>query len=203
MYGRTLALAVVLALASGARAQNEQVWRDSCAAFWSRTEAEFRDPRMSPLKAEDRATFTGLQRFPYDPKFHVMASFSPAEAPRPFKMRTTTDRTPEYQAYGTLRFTLDGKEYKLTVYQNLDLIKRPGLEHYLFLPFTDLTNGEETYGGGRFLDLEGPLGPQVELDLNKAYNPYCAYDHRFSCPIPPPENHLALQVRAGVLKFHE
>lgn len=185
------------------QAQTEQVWRDSCDAYWARTEAEFRDPRTSPLKPEDRPTFTGLQRFPYDPAFHVTATFTLAEDAKPFKMRTTTDRTPEYRPYGTLRFTLQGKTYQLTVYQNVDLVKRPGMEHYLFLPFTDLTNGEETYGGGRFLDLEGPLGAQVDLDLNKAYNPYCAYDHRYSCPIPPPENHLALPVKAGVLRYHD
>lgn len=70
------------------------------------------------------------------------------------------------------------------------------------MPFTDLTSGEESYGGGRYLDLDGPLGEEVELDLNRAYNPYCAYGGAYSCPIPPPENHLEVAVRAGVMKYH-
>ena len=73
---------------------------------------------------------------------------------------------------------------------------------YLFLPFTDPTNGVTTYGGGRYLDLMIPATKVVQLDFNKAYNPYCAYSGNYSCPIPPEENHLEIEIKAGVKKYH-
>lgn len=195
-------LAVVLALAGGVRAQ-EQAWRDSAAAFWSRTEAEFADSATSPLKAADRAVFHGLERFPYDPAFHVTARFTPTPDAAPFGMVTTTARRPQYQACGRLTFTLQGRACTLIVYRNLELARDPAYANYLFLPFTDGTSGEETYGGGRYIDLQGPLGPTVEVDFNTAYNPYCAYNDRYSCPVPPKENVVDLPVRAGVRKYHD
>ena len=116
-------------------------------------------------------------------------------------MRTTTDRTPTYQPIGTLEFRLAGKKQRLTVYRSPPLSAKPEYAHSLFVPFTDLTNGAATYGGGRYLDLTGPLGPTVDLDFNKAYNPYCAYGGKYSCPLPPVENHLQVPVTAGVKAF--
>ena len=116
-------------------------------------------------------------------------------------MRTSGTRTPSYRSMGTLTFRLGGAERHLTVYQNIDLVRNPTYANHLFVPFTDLTNGETTYGGGRYLELEGPLGETVDLDLNRAYNPYCAYGGAYSCPIPPAENHLEVAVEAGVKAF--
>jgi uncharacterized protein (DUF1684 family) len=195
------ALILLLLLASSARAQSgEQAWRDSLQAYWDRINADYRDPDHSPLLPDDRARFTELARFAPDARYRVMAAFKP-KAGKPFGMKTTTDRLPQYQAVGELRFTVAGRKERLTVFRNIDLARKPGYEDYLFVPFTDLTNGEETYGGGRYLDLRAPLGKQVELDFNRAYNPYCAYGGRYSCPIPPPENHLELRIEAGVKAF--
>lgn len=195
------ALILLLLLASSARAQSgEQAWRDSLQAYWDRINADYRDPDHSPLLPDDRARFTELARFAPDARYRVMAAFKPKSG-KPFGMKTTTDRLPQYQAVGELRFTVAGRKERLTVFRNIDLARKPGYEDYLFVPFTDLTNGEETYGGGRYLDLRAPLGKQVELDFNRAYNPYCAYGGRYSCPIPPPENHLELRIEAGVKAF--
>ena len=187
----------------GQDASGPEAWRDSAEAYWTRMEEEFRDSAHSPLKPEDRAHFEHLDRFPYDPGFRITARFKPAHRTEEFQMKTTTSRLPLYRPYGTVSFTLEGGKFRLPVYQNVDLIKKPGYEDHLFLPFTDLTNGEETYGGGRYIDLKGPLAKSVEIDLNLAYNPYCAYNDRYSCPIPPQENHIDARVRAGVKKFHE
>jgi uncharacterized protein (DUF1684 family) len=100
--------------------------------------------------------------------------------------------------YGELAFSLNGKEFKLNIYQNLGLINKEGYEDYLFLPFLDETNGIESYGGGRYVDARIPEGATMIIDFNKAYNPYCAYNHKYSCPIPPKENHLDIKVLAGV-----
>ncbi len=188
-----------LALASSAQAA-DAVWLDSLNAYWGRIDAEYRDTAHSPLLPEDLAHFTELERFAPDAAFRVTATFK-AKLGKAFQMRTTTDRTPTYQSVGSLSFTLEGRKHKLTVYRNPDLSAKPEYANYLFVPFTDLTNGESTYGGGRYLDLTGPLGATVELDFNRAYNPYCAYGGRYSCPIPPAENHLPVAVEAGVKAF--
>jgi len=198
---RLAALLFALHLAFGSAAQApDAVWLDSLDAFWGRINAEYRDTAHSPLLPEDLAHFTELERFVPDAAFRVTATFK-ARLGKEFQMRTTTDRLPTYQAIGTLSFTLGGKKRKLTVYRNPDLSAKPEYANYLFVPFTDLSNGESTYGGGRYLDLTGPLGPTVELDFNKAYNPYCAYGGRYSCPLPPAENHLPVAVEAGVKAF--
>jgi uncharacterized protein len=178
----------------------DPVWLDSLQAYWDHLNAEFRDTAQTPLPEAARAHFTELEHFAPDARFRVTATFK-SKPGKEFQMKTTTDRLPTYRPMGTLTFTLGGKKRKLTVYQNIALAAKPEYVNYLFVPFTDLTNGESTYGGGRYLDLTGPLGPSVELDFNRAYNPYCAYGGRYSCPIPPPENHLPLAVEAGVKAF--
>jgi uncharacterized protein (DUF1684 family) len=183
-----------------APAQDDTAWRDSLAAYWAHIEADLREPGNSPLLPEDRAHFNGLERFAPDARYRVKARFKAKEG-APFGMRTTTTRTPQYVAVGVLHFKLLGVKERLTVYRNIDPGRKPGYEQHLFVPFTDLTNGEETYGGGRYLDLKAPLGRDVEIDLNRSYNPYCAYGGRYSCPVPPLENHLGLRVEAGVKAF--
>ncbi|MEO8069691.1 MAG: DUF1684 domain-containing protein [Flavobacteriales bacterium] len=182
-------------------AQDATFSRDSLDAYWARMDAEFADSAQSPLKSEDRAHFEHLERFAPDRTYRVEAVFKQVQKAEPFAMKTSTARLPQYKVHGTLTFTLGGQEFTLPVYESAT--PDPNYPGYLFLPFTDLTNGEETYGGGRYLDLQAPLGPVVVVDFNKAYNPYCAYSDRYSCPIPPIENHVDAQVRAGVLKFHE
>ena len=103
-----------------------------------------------------------------------------------------------YVKYAELRFTLLGKTCKLDVFQSLDLAKIDEYKDSLFLPFTDLTSGNGSYGGGRYVDLRIPLGDSVTIDFNTAYNPYCAYNHDYSCPIPPKQNDLQVEVKAGV-----
>jgi uncharacterized protein (DUF1684 family) len=176
-------------------------WRDSLDAYWSHMDAEYADSATSPLKSEDRAHFTHLARFAPDSNYCVLARFTPVKGAEAFAMQTSTDRQPMFKTHGTLLFTLNGVEYMVSVYE--DAVPDPRYPGYLFLPFTDLTNGEQTYGAGRYLDLKAPLEDTVILDFNKAYNPYCAYNDKYSCPIPPSENHLPTTVKAGVLKFHD
>lgn len=193
-------LLVLLCLASWRAGAQADPWADSLQAYWDRINTEYRDPEHSPLLPEDRMHFTQLERFQPDERFRVMATFK-SKSGEPFGMPTTTDRRPQYEAVGLLRFKLRGRKEHLTVYRNIELSKRAEHVNYLFIPFTDLTNGETTYGGGRYLEMTGPLGRRVEIDFNRAYNPYCAYGGRYSCPIPPAENHLELLVEAGVKAF--
>ena len=98
---------------------------------------------------------------------------------------------------------IDDKAFKLNVYQNVDLNKKTGYEDYLFLPFSDLTCGKESYIGGRYVDMKIQKGKTWTIDFNKAYNPYCAYNYEYSCPIVPLENDLNIEILAGVKKFHD
>lgn len=161
----------------------------------------FRNVETSPLTDEDRKVFKGLDFFPADSTYRVKAKFERTANEKPFLMPTTTERKPVYTKYGELHFKLFNKDYKLNVYQNTEIILTEGYEDYLFLPFTDLTNGEQTYGGGRYIDMKVPDNDSITIDFNKAYNPYCTYNKKYSCPIVPGENDLSIEIRAGVKDF--
>lgn len=163
----------------------------------------FKDSLNSPLTKQDLQNFLGLDFFPIDSTFIVRAKFIKLENQKPFEMATTTSRKPQYIKYGELHFSISGKQFLLSVYQNVDLSQKKGFKDNLFLPFLDETNGIETYGGGRYLDLKIPISDSVIIDFNKAYNPYCAYNVNYSCPIVPQENELKIAIKAGVKKFHD
>ncbi len=171
--------------------------------FQREINSEYKDASKSPLKDEDRKVFESLDFFKYDSTFVVSALFTRTLNEVPFKMKTTTDRLPEYVKYGVLEFFLNDEIFNLNIYQNLDLIKKEGYENYLFLPFSDETNGIESYGGGRYIDLRTPEGNTLVIDFNSAYNPYCAYNDKYSCPIVPRENYLKTRIEAGVKKFKD
>jgi hypothetical protein len=175
-----------------------QDYKQSIIEFQSRLNEEFRNPEESPLTQNDLEKFDSLTFFSINEKYRVVAKFEKIENAIPFEMKTTTDRLPVYEIYGVATFILDGIEYTLNIYQSHSLREKEEYKSYLFLPFTDLTNGNETYGGGRFIDLLIPEGDQIVIDFNMAYNPYCAYNHTYSCPIPPEENDLNCEIRAGV-----
>ncbi len=163
--------------------------------------AEFMDASQSPLKEKDRKKFESLDFFKVDSSFVVLSKLEKAEGETVFKMKTTTERLPEYVKYGQVTFRIDGRTFKLNVYRNMELTKKEEYNDYLFLPFLDKTNGHESYGGGRYLDLRIPEGDTLIIDFNKAYNPYCAYNEKYSCPIVPRENFLDIEIRAGVKAF--
>lgn len=171
--------------------------------FQDELNKSYADKEKSPLTEEDFKTFTHLDFFPITDEFIIKAKFIRARKEKPFEMKTTTARLPIYKKYGELHFTFEVNEYKLSVYQNLDLIKKEGYEDYLFLPFSDTTNGEETYIGGRYIDCRIQKELEWTIDFNKAYNPYCAYNYKYSCPIVPMENDLPIAIKAGVKKFHD
>lgn len=160
----------------------------------------FSDPERSPMTAEDRSHFEGLDFFPISEKYQIQAKLVRTPGEPQFEMPTTTDRLPVYQKFGELHFELDGQAHKLNVYKSIGLTDRE-YRKYLFLPFRDKTSGVESYGGGRYLDLQIPKGDMIVIDFNRCYNPYCAYNDKYSCPIPPVENTLDIEILAGVKAF--
>jgi uncharacterized protein (DUF1684 family) len=161
----------------------------------------FKDPETSPLPDRFRKDFESLDFFEPDTSYVVKARFVRTPDAVPFLNPTTTERKTEEVVYGIAHFTLNGAEHQLEVYQSLDLLDQDEYEDYLFLPFLDETNGNETYGGGRYIDLTIPEGDTLVIDFNKAYNPYCVYNKKYSCPLVPRQNYLRTNVRAGVKNF--
>jgi len=197
-------LLFLFAISSVACSQKKIVFNDYVASirdYQHKMNMEFKDKEESPLTEKDRKSFESLAFFPIDSTYKVTAEFKLYENPKTFAMPTTTDRLPIYRTYGVAVFNLNGEKLALHIYQNQDLIQQPEYKNHLFIPFTDPTNGEETYGGGRFLDVEIPVGDTITIDFNKAYNPYCAYNAEYSCPIPPEENSLAISIYAGVKNY--
>lgn len=169
--------------------------------FQREINAEYKDATTSPLKDKDRKHFDGLDFFKFDEAYVVTATLKRTPDTEYFNMKTTTDRVSKERVYGIITFELKGNTYQLNVYQGKDLMERDGYEDYLFLPFLDETNGLESYGGGRYIDARIPKGDIIEIDFNKAYNPYCAYNDKYSCPIVPRENYLKTRIEAGVKAF--
>ena len=165
-------------------------------AFRRAKDAFFRDDPRSPLPAEQREGFTGLAYYPEEPALRIEAVLdADVDRDEEIRMATTTGGVQVYRRAGVVRFEVEGRPARLT------LFAMPGM-HELFLPFRDATAGAETYGAGRYLEVEPP-GPdgRVIVDFNLAYNPSCAYDERWSCPLPPEENRLDVPIRAGERDF--
>lgn len=171
----------------------------------TKVDSSFGDTAKSILPPTDIDDFHGLHYYPIDEQYKVHATFK-KKLGKPFEMQTSTARLPVYRKYGELRFKLDGRTFKLNVYQQIKGMENDSaINEYLFCPFRDQTNADSTYGGGRYLDfkMDEVLDKQVFVDFNLCYNPYCAYNNRYSCPIPPPENNLDIRIEAGVKKWHD
>ncbi|MGK0390871.1 MAG: hypothetical protein ACI94Y_003631 [Maribacter sp.] len=175
---------------------------DDVKAFQDKINGEYKSEE-SPLDEEDKADFEGLNFFPTDAKYQVLADFVRTPEEKPFAMKTSTDRTPIYIKYGEATFRLQNDTITLSLYRNPKLSRIEAYKYYLFLPFTDLTNGNTSYGGGRYIDLLIPKGNKIIIDFNKSYNPYCCYSDKFSCPVPPKENFMDLEIQAGVRTISE
>jgi uncharacterized protein (DUF1684 family) len=171
---------------------------DEIKKFQSELNKEYKDPRKSPLDPKARKKFKAHEFFPVDLKFRVTARLDRNVDGAIIKMKTSTDRMANYKKYGLATFTIDGKVYQLTLYQYMDLMKSAEYKDYLFLPFTDKTTGEQTYGAGRYIDMRVTNGDEIVIDFNQAYNPYCAYSDRYSCPKVPDENNLDVDILAGI-----
>ncbi len=162
---------------------------------------KFNDSTTSRFNKEEREKFTGFKYYEPNVDYRVHASFKIDTTTPQFGMKTSTSRTPNYRAYGLLDFMLNDTSYRLTAYQNMDYKDHPEHGKYLFIPFKDNTNTITTYGAGRYIDIEIPEKDTILIDFNLAYNPYCAYYNRWSCPLVPFENHLNTNIPVGEKKY--
>ena len=177
---------------------NRKRYNNDLTPFQREINDFFKDASVSPLKKRDLKNFRGLDFFTYDSTYLVTAKLTKTPKEKPFMMLTTTDMVVEYIKYGTVSFELLDNQYSLDIYKNLE---DPNERDNLFLPFLDDTNGNESYGGGRYINLDIPQVDNLIIDFNSAFNPYCVYDEKYSCPIVPAENYLPLEIKAGVMNF--
>lgn len=168
----------------------EENYEETIREEREKTENFMRTSAESPFAD---TTFTGLNYFPPDPAYKVTARLRRIEDGEPLSIATTDGGREEYTRYAYAEFTLKGQDLRLLILRSV------GGEQELFIPFADETSGETTYGGGRYINLEAPSSAQqsISIDFNLAYNPYCAYDPKYVCPIPPRENFLNIPIEAG------
>jgi len=170
--------------------------------FWNKTDSEFRNPEKSPLLDAAISSFDTVPRFEFDPEYRILAEWMDVKKSKPFYFNTTGDIKQKYRKVGIAKFNLKGESCELSIYKNLDLSRIQGFEDYLFIPYGDPSNGLETYGGGKYLSLHAEPKDSLILDFNQSYNPYCAYNDQYSCPIPPEENLLNVPILAGARSDH-
>ncbi len=187
--GITLVLAPLLAACGKAPLP----YPEQIAAHRAQYDQFMRTSAESPVPAEKRATFPPLSYFPVDPAYRVPAALEVTPAGPIVPMPTSTGQVRQMQRVGTLSFTLKGQPLTLGAFveANENDMRR------LFVPFGDLTNGTETYPGGRYIDLDRTASGVYDLDFNRAYHPYCFFNSSYDCPYPPSENRLKVPVRAG------
>jgi len=154
----------------------------------------------SPFANDTTQTFKGLNYFPIDASYRISAKLILIEAKKTVLLPTSDDKQKSYLEYAYAEFEMQGVENKLLILEIMDMGPYRGT---LFLSFADKTSAKETYGAGRYLDIKKiPGATSVTLDFNEAYNPYCAYNDNFSCPFPPPENILNIEIKAGEKTYH-
>lgn len=169
-------------------------------AFREGRDKEFRNKNESPLRERDFTEFKGLKYFPYKRELRVKAVLTKAAEETYFRMPTSNGESKRFVQFGAAAFKLNGKKYSLIVFQMEKQLreKYPEYKDLLFVPFKDLTNGKETYGVGRYIDVKIPTANEIILDFNLAYNPNCAYgSDKYSCPIPPKRNRVPVKISAG------
>jgi uncharacterized protein len=163
-------------------------------------DADFNSNPNSPILSEDRLRFRGLSYFPADPGLKFSVRLMRYQRPEQVRLGTNTGEIRSGLRYGYFDFQVQGKNCRLQVYRLDDAFDGGGVA--LFIPFRDATTGLETYSTGRYIDLKENTSGIYELDFNRAYNPFCAYNSTYSCPVTPAENTLAVAIRAGEKKYH-
>ena len=186
------AAVLALAMALGACTDHELTYEEEIAA-WRAEKDRYMRSADSPVPPDRRATFPPLIYFPISADYHAPAALEVIPGQEVIEMSTSTGLRRRMRRVGTLRFTMLGELRTLTAFVDAS---EPDMRR-LFVPFGDLTNGTETYAGGRYLDLDRTATGIYDLDFNRAYNPFCVFNVNYDCPIPPRENRLKLAVRAG------
>ena len=177
-----------------------QTYRDSIAAYQKQYTKELLEDKQRPIKPAD---VKFMHFFPADRSYCVWGDVKQTIGNKPFLINTHSGKQKPFKEYGTITFTIHDTTQTLHMYQSVDMVSGRPTTDELFIPFTDLTNYETTFAGGRYIDLsiKNIANNKLLIDFNKCYNPYCAFAEGYSCPIPPDENALHMPIIAGELMF--
>ena len=175
----------------------EEDYAAKIAAIRAAKDDSFKNDSDSPIPADKKTALLPLVYYPIDENYAVPASLEPAAERTRIQVPTSTGKIRNIERVGTLKFSLQGKPMRLTAFVDVD---SPQVNR-LFVPFADLTSGTETYPAGRYMELDPTATGIYVVDFNVAYNPYCAYNEAWSCPLPPRENWLDVPIRAGEMSF--
>ena len=203
-FSRIIIAVIMLAIAgigfySLSSGSNDEDYKSSVLEERKQKDDFMKTSEESPF-AEDRNSFTGLKYFDPDVKYRVKAKLQPIESKKVVLLPTSSGNESQYLEYAWAEFELDGIKSNLLL---LEVMAMGPTRGTLFLAFADETSTKETYGSGRYLEIKKVAGAStVELDFNKAYNPYCAYVEKYECPFPPRKNILKVAIRAGEKNYH-
>ncbi len=164
--------------------------------FRKQKDQSFKTHPQSPLLPNQKLSFEGLKYFPENPGMRIVGTLDENVEQTEIEMQTSTGGVQRYRREGVVTFTVDGKETAIHLYSVDD-------PNQFFVPFRDATSGQESYPAGRYLEAHRMGDGSVMVDFNYAYNPYCAYNERWSCPVPPAENWLDVPIRAGEMAWHD
>ena len=186
-------LAALGAAVAGCSSKPPLSYPEQIAAWHAEKDRFMRESSESPIPADQRAGFAPLPYFAVDASYRVPASLDVAAGGPVIEMPTSTGQRRKMRRVGTLAFSLKGQPLSLGAFVEADQkdMRR------LFVPFGDLTNGMESYSGGRYLDLERTASGVYDLDFNRAYHPFCLFNSGYDCPYPPQESRLKVPIRAG------
>ncbi|MEM1135215.1 MAG: DUF1684 domain-containing protein [Bacteroidota bacterium] len=196
-FGSVVVIVLLIIVYSFSGEQANEVYEEKIAAFRSDKNKLFSEGEGSPLDRKQKKIFTTLNYFPVNPAYRIIADFEKFPVPQSIEVNTTKNMPRILKKHGVAKFQLNNITHELVVLKSMDRLA----DKILFIPFVDDTSGGSTYGAGRYLDAEMSGNNKIILDFNTAYNPYCAYNPTYECPLPPKENYLATKIEAGEKNF--
>lgn len=194
-----IVVAIIIVFYGFNESQNDPAYIEKIQKEREEKDRFMRTSEESPF-ANTKDDFTGLKYFDPDPSYRIVADLTYVESRKMILLPTNDGKEQRYMDYAYAEFTLDGIKNKLLI---LEVVEMGPFRGKLFLAFGDETSARETYGAGRYLDVSKvPGSTTITLDFNLAYNPYCAYNDGYTCPLPPPENLLKVAIKAGEKSYH-
>lgn len=198
VIGGLIAIFIYTLLQAGDTGEDPEVYTQRIEQERQKKDATFRSDEDSPIPAGQTENFRGLSYYPVKQEYRIIARLEQNPQEEYIQIQTSTGSSESYKRWGWAHFQLEGKPLKLLI-----LEPTSGDTNYRFIPFADETSARETYGAGRYLEIAAPEGNKVVLDFNQAYNPYCAYNERYTCPLPPAENLLPVAIEAGEKSYEK
>ncbi len=192
-FGGIVVIVLLILVYSFSSQQAGDSYVEEIKAYRKEKDELFANSKESPLDRKQKKVFEGLNYYPVDQAYRITADFETFPLQEAIKIQTNIGVSRVFKKHGKATFQLNNKTHELLILKSTDRLT----SKILFIPFTDETSGRETYGAGRYLDAEMSGNNKIILDFNTAYNPYCAYNSTYECPLPPKENNLTVKIEAG------